>query len=433
MNINIESKTRRAALYLGLVLTVVLILNQGLQFYINATDTFTASMAAGDQETIDISIRTNIGRPSFLEHLLYRFRELTATWYVGGIQKTYAETGVEISITGTNIASQASVDYYIEAKASDSSGTPYRFLEGNNTAVTVGGAALDLDNQTTISAHLEAMGLSTTQSHTIDYYVYVTAEATGAVSGETLTTEITYTKFDSVTYQYGSIVTENYQVAFGSDDEEIIRSAEYYIDSGTYLTWGDKDSGSYDHEMALQFRYIEVPQGADITYAKVTFWTKTCYGSPVTKIQGEKGPTTGIYSYATFVGKERTTASVTLTSSGWGDNIWKAKAITDIVQEIVDEPDWEAGDYLVIFCSDQSLGWGGADARLRADSYEGNSGLAPKLEIRYLSYGASWYNIPPLSVVDLPVTLDVVAVLAAVSTTAFIVQQTRRRNEKWRK
>jgi len=44
-----------------------------------------------------------------------------------------------------------------------------------------------------------------------------------------------------------------------------------------------------------------------------------------------------------------------------------------------------------------------------------------------MSYSASWYSLPPLSVADLPVTLDVVAWAALIGATALVWRENRRK------
>ena len=181
-----DSRWRKTGLVLGVVFAFALIVNFTHSAYIAVDDSFTANMQSLNRlESLDVQIRGTVERPSPLTYYLNQVRNLLSSYYVGGSEATQASTGILVSITGTNVASTASVDYYIEAVASDALGNPYRFLEGNGTSITVGGASLDLSNQTTIGNHLEAMGLSTTASHTIDYYLYVLAESTGLVSGET--------------------------------------------------------------------------------------------------------------------------------------------------------------------------------------------------------------------------------------------------------
>ena len=435
MKVNIDSKTRRIALYLGVVLTVVLILNQGLQFYINASDTFKASMASVEEETLDVSIRTSIGRPSFLEHLLYRLRELTATWYVGGAAKTYAETGLEVTVTGSNVASQASVDYYIEAKASDASGSPYRFLEGTDVPVAVGGAALDLDNQTSITAHLTAMGLSTTQSHTIDYYVYVQAEATGAISGESLTTEVAYTKFDSVTYEYGTIVTDTHDIDSTADDGYVRDEPEYWRKDGDTLTVGDATPTYYDYHAWMSWYSIGLDQGTDLIWARIDWRAYGGNAGPTMVIVGHDSDSPSApTSYAAYISKPLTTATANWTPSSWNQYQWYSGYCTAVVQEVIDRPGWN-GERLTLFVKDDAPGWEGSDDRLYAYSRDFGMDEGPKLKLRYMTYGASWYNIPPLSVVDLPVTMDVVAVLAVIVTSAIIIVSSKQKGgmNKWRK
>ncbi|MBT7082601.1 MAG: DNRLRE domain-containing protein, partial [Chloroflexi bacterium] len=206
-----DSRWRKTGLVIGIVLAFTLIVNFTHTAYIAVDDSFTANMQSLNRlESLDVQIRGTVERPSPLTYYLNQVRNLLSSYYVGGSEATQASTGIIVSITGINVASTASADYYIEAVAGDSSGNPYRFLEGNGTSITVDGANLTPTNQTTITHHLAAMGLSTTASHTIDYYVYVKAQATGAISGETLTSEIVKTKFDSVTFDYGSEVSDTF-------------------------------------------------------------------------------------------------------------------------------------------------------------------------------------------------------------------------------
>jgi len=411
---------------------VVLILNQGLSFYINATQTFKASMADEPRgEELRVRLETSTGRPTLLERLLRQAKNWVTAYIVDGAERTNAETGVIVSVTGTNVAATAHVDYYIEGRETGGGGTPYRFLEGNGTAVTVGGDALDVSNQTTIESHLEAMGLSTTQSWTIDYYVYVTARATGAVSGETLTTEIQYTKFDTVNYGYGTLVTDVYQVVNSDHDGYIQESGSTYDSTNEVLRAGDHTSSLSDYQCWQRFNDVEVTQGTELVMAKLQWKADYRDGAPTVIVVGDDSdhaihPT----SLSDFLSKPRTNATASDTPTDWVPGTWYAFYITDVAQEIIDRPGWQSGNNMQFFVEDDTEGWGGAEAWLGADSYDENPADAPKLRIKYVSYGASWYNIPPLSVVDLPVTLDVVAVLAVVATTAFIVQTKRRRNEK---
>ena len=100
-----------------------------------------------------------------------------------------------------------------------------------------------------------------------------------------------------------------------------------------------------------------------------------------------------------------------------------------MVQEILDRPGWSSGNNLQLFVEDDTEGWGGTQERIGGYTYDHNPTVAPKLEITYMGYGASWYSIPPLSVIDLPVTMDLVAI-ASVVATAVIVAKTLRERRK---
>ena len=264
---------QKAGIILGVVLTITLIVNTSLMAYVTYQNSFKASIfpTSDTGESLDIDIHGIIGRPSPLRYYLNNIKDWVSAWAVGGVEKTNAETGILVAIDGSNIASTASVDYYIEA-IPQSGGSAYRFLEGNSSSVTVNGADLDLSNQTTIENHLTAMGLSTDASHTIDYYVYVKAEATGAISGDTLTSEISYQQFDSVTYQYGSVVSETYYPTASADDGFEYGSTNYApsTEGSTILI---QASAPRDHTNwrggYIRFTGLDIPQGTTISSAKV--------------------------------------------------------------------------------------------------------------------------------------------------------------------
>jgi len=413
----------KISLVVSIILSLVLIINTSLSAYVLYTSSFQASMSDAE-ESLDIAIRTDTGRPSLLRQLFNQAQDWVSSYFVGGVERTDAETGITISVTGSNIASTANVDYYIEG-VPQSGGHAFRFLEGNGSSVTVGGAALSPTNQTTIENHLEAMGLSTTESHTIDYYVYAVAEAVGVVSGETLTSEITYQKFDSVSYDYGTEITDTYQVSDHLDDGRVRKSDTSYEEHDSTAYIADFSSSLYDGEMWCRFQSVTIPD-VDITEAHLELYANYWMAAPDRLfILGDyTGDAAYPTSYNDFYAKTRTTANVT-----WSDTFssvmqWETSPdISNIVEEIMDHGSWSSGNDMQFFI-EQNEGYPGSDQALAWRTHNGAASKAPKLSISYIGYEASWYPIPPLSVISVPITLDLVAVLS-VLFAAFVVVKTK--------
>ena len=410
-------------LILTLFVQILILVNQSVGLYTVAAQSMQASIIEPTGETLQVHIQTDTGRLNLVEKLIKGVRDWTSSYFVGGVERTNAETGITISVTGSNVASTAYVDYYIEA-VPQSGGAAYRFLEGNNTAITVGGSALSPSNQTSIENHLTAMGLSTTASHTIDYYVYVKAEATGAVSGETLTSEITYTKFDTVTYQYGVEVTENIDP-----------------DLDGYLMLSDSNSTSYDFTYTTtdycgmyygnKYRYLgkfAIDPGS-YTEAELHLYEYSCggVGEPVTW---------DLYSCQPFYMVDQWSANF----SGWWDQptditwlddvsissnaaghwrVWTSSTLVTYVNQ-------RAGDYAYfkIYIDAEDFATQHLNGGFE-DSYSSRSN-DPHLEVTYLSYESSWYPLPPLSLAQLPITLDLAALATLFFVTSYAIKTRRK-------
>jgi len=411
---------QKASVITSLVLTVVLIVNTSLMAYMNYQTTFTASMApTGSQEALDIHLKAAAGRPSPLMYYLRQARGWISAYYVGGVEKTNAETGIIVTIDGANIAATASVDYYIEAKESTGQGQAYRFLEGNGTSVTVNGADLDLSNQTSIENHLTAMGLSTTADHTIDYYVYVKASATGAVSGETLTSEITYQKFDSVTYEYGEIITETpeltadyYIDTVDKQDENwlLIRSANRHPSEDDWCGIGMRFDFRNDAQTAML-----IPEDAVIDEATIRLFWKQDHDTAMAAqwlSENDEDIISHDTEWRNSAVWSNTRINVTLPVADAFDTL--NQDITDIVQELVDAPNYNLTNLkdLELVCRDQDM----ADTDTSRDAwfYDEGDPYTPLLTVKYQGYDASWYPIGPVSVLSMPLgqTLGAITVIA---------------------
>ena len=398
------------SLMLGALLTLTLIVNTTVTTYVLWNDRQTASMNPNARETLNIAIKADLGRPSPLRYFWNQLKTWTTAWYVEGIENTDAISGLTISVTGSNVVSSATVDYYFEAVSSDASGNPYKFLEGNNTSITVGGASLTPTNQTTIINHLAAMGLSTTASHTIHYYVYVKAQATGAVSSETLTSEITKTKFDTVTYSYGTETSDTFYSPGGGQNYEYYPTVFENLATFTVLLRNTKDQhgfflfpltgvGEVVTDAEFNFRCQNVAAGKDLTVYRIT----EAWGIDSNKPKWNNQPT---YS---------TTDSATLEPT----DSWNSLDITEMTQA------WGggAGKFGVMLAIPANSGSDGH----KVYNYDGD--FPPYIDITWVDYSASWYQIPA-SVINIPISQELGILLIVAITAGFILHDSIKRKKE---
>ena len=421
---------QKISIIVSLVLSMVLIVNTSLSTYVLYTSSFQASMGSSG-ETLEINLRADSGRVSPLRQIWRQARGWVSAFYVGGTERQNATTSIQVSVTGSNVGSSATVDYYIEARESTGQGSPYRFLEGNGSSVTIGGAALELSNQTNIENHLTAMGLDTTSSWTIDYYVYVKAETVGAVSGETLTSEITRQKFDTVTYEYGSEVTTTIRVGSSANDGYIITSQHSRYYSSSSLLIGDYSSTNYDYRMWARIAGFGIPQGTQINSATFYIRAKGDKSSPYPTLffYAEDSDAAGVPSdELDYNSRPLTTEYGELNFTAFNENDWYSVDVTGAVQEVLDRPGWSQDNPIMIMGMD-SGGYNGADRDLFFYSYDyGTVYTRPKLSITYISYTASWYPLTRLTLASLPVTLDAVALGAMIAATVFYIKNPGRKH-----
>jgi len=410
----------KISLVVGIILSVTLIINTSLSAYVLYTSSFQASMSDAD-ESLDLAIRTDTGRPTMLERIFKTAKDWISAYYVGGVEKTDAETGITISVTGSNVASQASVSYYIEG-VPQSGGRAFRFLEGNGSSVTVGGAALSPTNQTTIEKHLTAMGLSTTSSHTIDYYVYVKAEATGAISGDTLTSEISYQKFDSVTYNYG----QEYIGTMGktSGSTEVFCAGEMILGQGSAGTGYSPDYNGTLYR--ILFKAKQIDGGADDVCGVVYKWTT---GGGISDLVAQSDDCTGYStgSWKTVSGYFTTAGTVPIyTNENYWLGAWFEEDDSNADWKIY--LDYSPGAARRNYNTEYRSGISAPDPMTSSSE---NSEFQPYIYVqyKYISYSSSWYTIPPLSVINVPITLDLVAVLSVIIAALVVVKKQMEENK----
>ena len=431
-----EKQLKYTGLIISIILAVTTIVNMSVTTYVLWNDRQTASMSPNSPENINIAVEADLGRPSPLTYLLRRMQNWFSSYTVGGSAIETATVDLTIQVTGSNVASTASVDYYIEAKETGGSGSPYRFLAGNGSAVSVGGASLVADDERAITSHLTQMGLSTSESWTIDYYVYVIATVTGAISGENLTSEITYTKFDTVTYTFDDPGT--WSSGLWAASNGYAGTAEHTYDtysdassSSGHIKMGKRTSGPLLYGSYLSFDMVDQsnapPASSIIQEAYIQLYAETSFSVRLVLISAYEGldwSSSYIDNYAewtSLMGQQTTAFSYWGVASAGDGSKYNTTNVKSILQELVDTSGWGSSSKSTFFF-DATTSTGTV-----APEFYVWSIYKPVLYIRWSSYSASWYDIPPLSIVDMPITLEVGAVLVTAVIAAYILTDIRRR------
>lgn len=407
-------RSHKALLALTLVALVVGIVNGVLDIYVKAAQTFTASAVTPYGEDLKIRIRCDSGRPPFLWIL---------AWRVGGTEVTTVTNAVTITVTGSNIASTATVDYYIKAVSDSDPSKWTKTLQGSGVSVSVGGSALEnTTGAVDIDTHLQDLGLNTTQDQTVDYYVWVRVTATGLISGQQLVAEVVETLFDSVTYDYGVVGTFTMGYTGTGDGSQAAEKRILGTSSG-----------------------VTAPQNGTLDWIKARLQRESGYSGTL-RIKAALYEHIGSnWDAGAFIAE---TQEKTWTSSfTWG---WKRFDFSD------PKPQVTAGTsyFLVIWVeSDGDTLYGEVDLRRQSDTAnrafyisKAYGGTWPdpmnneiKQQYSYCIYAQgsysdwtaswSWWNLPPLSITAIPAGQQLIACIAVVITTAIVINAVRKRRK----
>lgn len=416
-----RTKLRDHLLIITLLVQLLILTNQITTLSLQARQSFqTSIIETENQENLQIHLQTSTGRLTPLKSIIKNIKQWTTSYYVEGIARTQATTGLTISLTGSNVANIAYVDYYIEARETNGLGTPYRFIAGNNTELTIGGPAYEPTNQTNIENHLTAMNLNTTTSYTIDYYIYIKAESTGIVSGETLTSEIPYTKFDTITYSHGTPISQTYNVLSSTDDAGIL--------SETWTTNQVRDPyGGNGDIAAVRFQNVTIPQGAIITSA---YWSIKASGGGANYMRIEfyviDEDNTATFSTKTDFNSRNlwptSNAPEWEETATWtsGVRYYGPNNLAPLIEHLVNREGWTSGNALGIKIN----GISGPESTPRLPrSWDYSETGSTRLYVTYLSYAMSWYPPPPMKLANLPITIELIAITASISVTALAIKR----------
>jgi hypothetical protein len=442
-------------LILTLCVQVLILLNQTVTLYHAGAQTASWETAGITGEDLNVEISLDTGRPKSILDRVERYlrgqRWFTSSWIgawmVNDQEATQATVNINIIVTGSNVASTASVDYYIEG-VPQGGGEPYRFLEAAGQSVTVGGSALENSTNLGITSHLEAMGLSTDQSWTIDYYVYAKAETTGSISGENLTMEVTETLFDTKEYEYYDPGTwshlETNMAGPGTggfhgnarpDAESVYPDPGFLRIGGVpgydnwYCTyWSFMNKGIYD---TPNIPYSE-PGSLVIHEAHIRICPDTEPSSGyVIEIRMRNSPSwyaTYIKSYDAYLLRKESVYGWTVNWTLpylYSYDEYDSPDVSSFVQALLDDNYMEEeNNYrsFLFFIDPLNTDPANCPTQVYIHHMEAGAGLL----VRWGQYTASWYLLPPMSLSSMPITLDVIALSALIGATALLWRENRR-------
>jgi len=175
-------------------------------------------------------------------------------------------------------------------------------------------------------------------------------------------------------------VPVSFQINSGKDD--VNEDGTIYTGNGTsiFLGTGGTVGGGWT---GLRFNNVSIPVGATITSAHLEVVSpSTAWNQLNFDIYGEaNGNSTTFFSTSKPSGRPLTVSKVSHTSNvNWpaGSTI-SLNEIKTVVQEVINNPSWQAGNSLSIILK----GTGGAWSRKFVSSFEGSAVNAPKLVVTY--------------------------------------------------
>lgn len=209
----------------------------------------------------------------------------------------------------------------------------------------------------------------------------------------------------------GQNVTE-VRVAAGNDDVEESASGWMYLDSTDLELVYD----SNNQIIGLRFKGVNVPKGATITNAYISFAVdETTSSAANLSIRGEASPNaTGF----TTANRNVSSRLKTTNAASWSPASWlilganqQTSNLAPIIQEIINQSGWVSGNSMVMIFS-------GNGSRV-AQAYETNSAKAPLLHIEY-SVTTSAANIATMTATPIPVGSSTASPTIASTSVALI-------------
>jgi hypothetical protein len=177
------------------------------------------------------------------------------------------------------------------------------------------------------------------------------------------------------------------RVAHCMDDAYVRTDSNDLFFDAKFVRTGARQGGAIPYQAGFVFRDVRIPAGAEITAARLrlTPWGSQSGAPVVVDLRGELRPQTGEFSAFTWWPqyRPRTQARVAWTIDAAVTGVVDSPDIVVVVQEIVGQPGWQAGNNLAIFVdatasSAQYVDWTAYD-------YQFEPALAAQLIVSYQS------------------------------------------------
>ncbi|MCH9697525.1 MAG: hypothetical protein K0U68_05405, partial [Gammaproteobacteria bacterium] len=196
--------------------------------------------------------------------------------------------------------------------------------------------------------------------------------------GDTAAAPVLHVNYDEDTVSANACINQTFQaqVASGNDD------AEQASDGTMDLSSSDLEltQESTNQIVGMRFNNIKIPQGTTILEAYLDFTAKDgASGSSSLTFQGEKVADSVTFSTnsndLSTANRPRTSASVSWSPAAWvASETYTSPDIKSVIQEIVNQGDWEGGNALSIIVTGSGL--------RRAWSQNGEPASAPVLRVK---------------------------------------------------
>ncbi len=191
----------------------------------------------------------------------------------------------------------------------------------------------------------------------------------------------------TVTLSVKNLMTVAYQVSAGDDDAFAMTSGGYQNRGSTELLVGQYCSG-------MRFSAVQIPQGSEITSARLRISVEgDSHVNGLVQAQATGNALDFSLAHSRVNDRPRTNAAVEWSCAGNGDSDnWQLSPdICGVIQEIVDQPDWSAGNSLVVIFSPVTREFPG----LTFAAFEKSSSQAATLDVTYAPASDTGLTLQP--------------------------------------
>lgn len=185
----------------------------------------------------------------------------------------------------------------------------------------------------------------------------------------------------SATQKFNVLGSDTSEPTAGNMDAYVNTATGIIFTSQNNLRFGAGTSSGFQYHAGIFFPSVNIPNGARILSAYIRFVAQASHsGALAVGIYGERNATPSVFTtYANFRSRQKTSHKVIWTPPIWyAGNEYDTPSLVDVVQEIIDLPNWLNGGDMVFFI-DPTFGSEWQTGYRTAASFEHTSYAAPQL------------------------------------------------------